>query len=338
MSDLNAIDPTPEPIKDPAADKAFLDSLIALRDPIAAAWAAGQRAGLNKWSRSQWLTLAGAIVVAVLGTLGGTSALKAPDQAPTPAPVPDVKPIATDLTKAMTDGFAAQAKLAEANTQAIVRAIEAKPVPVPLPPIDPQPASSIIPLEVIGKVGRMVTIKSRDTVNQWVIPPGTPCDWAAEGKLLILTPTDAVEFPIGVVTQQGKALTWCMVKAGHGPKPPPGPDPKPDPKPNPNVDSLYIVALWESKDSTPAISKVMKDLGFWISLEQMGAQWFQIDKDQKDSKGNYLIDVHEYRKHMTKVGLPCLIFMDRTGIVLDVTPMPDTTAKIREQVKSFMGK
>lgn len=328
---------TPPIPSDPAADKAFIDSVIALKDPIRAAWTAGVKAGIVKWSRTQWLTLGGAVLAAVLATFGATSAMKQTDPAPAPTPVPVPVTPSADVGKVIADGFAEQSKLLQANTQAIIKAIEFKPFVPPLPV-----AKGAIPSEITAKVGRLVTIKSSEAVDQWIIPPGSPCEWDVEGRKLTIVPTEAVEFSIGVVTQKGKSLAWCLVKAGLGPKPPPKPDPtpdpKPDPKPNPKLDSLYVVAIWESTDSTPAIAKVMKDLGFWIALEQMGCQWFQIDKDQKDGKGTPLIDVHGYRQHMDKVGLPCLIFMDRTGNVLDVTRMPDTTAKIREQVKSFMGK
>jgi hypothetical protein len=229
---------------DPAADKAFIDSVIALKDPIQAAWNAGVKAGVVKWSRTQWLTLGGAVLVAVLATFGVTTSTIKPSD-PTPSPVP-VAP-AVDVGKVIADGFASQSKQLQENTQAIIKAIEFKPF---VPPIDPNPvAKGAIPSEVTAKVGRLVTIKSSEAVDQWVVPPGSPCECDFEGKKLTLVPTEAVEFSVGVVTQKGKVLTWCLVKAGLGPKPPPKPDdpPKPIDPPAPiPVAGLRVLIVEES--------------------------------------------------------------------------------------------
>lgn len=271
-----------------------------------------------------WKTLA-AIVVIIATVIGGWIGYVS-------SPKTDA-----ELASLIKSGFEGQSK----QLDSIVKAIEAKPVPVPVDP-DKKPSKGAIPDEVTAKVGRLTIVTSKETVDQWIVPPGSPCEWDADGKRLTLVPIEAVEFSVGVVTQKGKSLAWCLVKAGVGPRPPtppdPTPDPKPDPKPIPKVDALHIVAVWESADSTPAIAKVMKDLGFWKSLEPLGVQWYQIDKDQKDDKGNALIDSKGYRSHVDKAGLPCLIVMDKTGHVLEAIRLPDTTTKIRETVKGYLGK
>jgi hypothetical protein len=158
-----------------------------------------------------WKTLA-AIVVIVATVIGGWIGYVS-------SPKTDA-----EIAVLIKSGFEGQSK----QLDNIVKAIEAKPVPSPIDP-DKKPSKGAIPDEVSAKVGRLTLITSKEAVDQWIVPPGSPCEWDADGKRLTLVPIEAVEFSIGVVTQRGKSLAWCLVKAGVGPKPPPKPNPEPDP-------------------------------------------------------------------------------------------------------------
>lgn len=117
------------------------------------------------------------------------------------------------------------------------------------------------------------------------------------------------------------------------------PNPPPEPKPGPSVidPPLDVVVIWESADSTPAIAKVLKDLYFWKSLEPVGVRWFQYDKDSTVGSQK-VVDMYGYRVYMEKTGLPCIMYMDKSGHVLRAEKLPESTDKIRSVVKEYLGK
>jgi hypothetical protein len=117
------------------------------------------------------------------------------------------------------------------------------------------------------------------------------------------------------------------------------PNPPPEPKPGPSVidPPLDVVVIWESADSSPVIAKVLKDLYFWKSLEPIGVRWFQYDKDSTVGSQK-VVDMYGYRTYMEKTGLPCIMYMDKSGHVLRADKLPESTDKIRSVVKEYLGK
>jgi len=231
--------------------------------------------------------------------------------------------------------------------------------------------------EIGGQPAR-IAAKSAGRIRWLVPTSAKATAFESGGELVVVPMRDASDFELACVAIDGdrdvSAWVRVRVKGGLGPQPPPKPEPtdplsqileqltrntsaiasldtrlkaleaKPDPKPDPPkppvpvVDSLTIVTVWESADSVPEISKVLKDYAFWKSLEPLGVKWFQLDKDDKNATGGLLIDSLGYRKHVEKEGLPVMIVMDKTGHVIEASRLPSSTAAIRDKVKSYLGK
>lgn len=186
-----------------------------------------------------------------------------------------------------------------------------------------------------------VTIKNVPPKVAWTFLPSDGVDVFREFdpdpktiKLRFMTDTPGTYYLI-VSSANGEVKQQVCVISVEGPRPPPPipPDPpKPDPIPPPKSDTLSIVVVWESESSTPAIAGVIKDLAFWRSLEPLGVQWFQFDKDQP------IVAKAGYASYVAKDGLPVILYMSRDGRVLRHGRLPATKEEIRTTVKELTGR
>lgn len=127
--------------------------------------------------------------------------------------------------------------------------------------------------------------------------------------------------------------TTITVEGGKGDTPPPVPDPKPgpqpDPKPNPVGTAAYLVVVEETSARTPEHAKVLNDLTYWNAVRAKEVKWRFYDKDSPEAVAN------KYVGPATAKGLPALLTLDKTGVILDVRPLPATTADIDKHLKEY---
>lgn len=183
--------------------------------------------------------------------------------------------------------------------------------------------------------------------------PPPRAEFVASEKTLILFPVAKGSYRIRLLLWEEKKFQKITLVITDGPIPPPVPPPTPPippipptppTPPVPTADKLSIVVVWESADSTPAVSRVMKDLDFWQSLGQLGHKWVQLDKDQKEldatgkETGRLLVDARGYRETITRVGLPTMLIFSQQGQLLYTGKLPDTTGTIRDMIRMITGR
>jgi hypothetical protein len=127
--------------------------------------------------------------------------------------------------------------------------------------------------------------------------------------------------------------TTITVDTANGDTLPPVPDPKPgpqpDPKPNPVGTAAYLVVVEETSARTPEHAKVLNDLTYWNAVRAKEVKWRFYDKDSPEAVAN------KYVGPATAKGLPALLTLDKTGVILDVRPLPATTADIDKHLKEY---
>ncbi len=127
--------------------------------------------------------------------------------------------------------------------------------------------------------------------------------------------------------------TTITVEATKGDTLPPVPDPKPgpqpDPKPGPVGTAAYLVVVEETSARTPEQARVLNDLAYWTKLKDKDVKWRFYDRDSQDAKAlNYVAPA-------TAKGLPALLTLDKTGVIIDARRLPLTTAGIDAILKEF---
>lgn len=137
-----------------------------------------------------------------------------------------------------------------------------------------------------------------------------------EGKeiqLAVVTPKRDGDVEI-ILAPKGADEDWevrlqLKVKMGQGPIPPPKPDPKPDPKPEP-LGAAWVIVVYETTDSTPALAKELGNAAFWGGLKPRGINYRHYDKDNPDAIAK------KFPSFVAEVGLPAVLYLDATGKVL----------------------
>ena len=99
-----------------------------------------------------------------------------------------------------------------------------------------------------------------------------------------------------------------------------GPDPQPAKEP-----VSWVVVVEETAARTPATARVTADLKFWESLEARGVQFRQYDKDAEEAE--------QYLSGIDISSLPVVLFLSKSGKVLDRFPLPVDTATIERKLK-----
>lgn len=286
----------------------------------------------------------GAVIVAFVGV--GTVAMVMRDANP-PTVVSVPAKADPDLAKLLTDGFAKLDKSLTTGFTTLGKKLDEKPVPLPVDPDKPKPPPVVQGITLPSTVnigGGHVSIKAVSAgAVTWFTPTYDALTIDTFGDVAIVSAKIGSNgtYWIGATTVIGGKVAppaYCAITVNQGPQPPPKPDPTPTPvPPSPLADRLTIVVVWESANPN-SVAKVMSDYAFWKSLEPIGVTWFKIDKDQKDAGGGLLVDTHAYRPHMTKHGIPTILYMDKTGLVLRSAALPDNTAAIRATITELMGK
>lgn len=303
------------------------------------------RIGLVRgWTWQAWLSAVAAIGLLACGAFYVGSRTETPVAERKVEPVKGKVGDEADIAKLLTDGFA---KL-DSSITLLGKKIDEKPVPPPVDPDKPKPPPVVTGITLPSTVNISeghVTIKavSAGPVT-WFIPEygNLSIDKFVDSIVVSARAGANGTYWIGATAVvDGKIVppVYCAITVNQSPQPPPKPDPTPDPKPpTPKVDSLSLVAIYESSDTNSKTAKVVADYVFWESLKPLGVKWFKIDKDQKDANGSSLVDSHNYRQYVDKHGLPCLLFMDSAGLVVRAIPLPDSTATVRANITQLMGK
>lgn len=130
------------------------------------------------------------------------------------------------------------------------------------------------------------------------------------------------------------------------PIPGPGPDPNPQPDPTPIVDPAqtegsWIIVVEETKDRTPEIAVIMKDIKYQDSLKERGLVWRPYDKDSAP----------QYTGIVQEVGLPVLIILggpkmydgkdakgNPTAPVLHKGPLPKTIEEMDTIIRKVTAR
>ena len=99
-----------------------------------------------------------------------------------------------------------------------------------------------------------------------------------------------------------------------------GPDPGPVKEP-----VSWVVIVEETAARTPETARVTADLKFWESLESRGIQFRQYDKDSEEAE--------QYLSTIDASSLPVVLFLSKSGRVLDRFPLPADTAAIERKLK-----
>jgi hypothetical protein len=135
---------------------------------------------------------------------------------------------------------------------------------------------------------------------------------------------------------------------GPSPEPTPDPKPKPDPKPipppvppippdppPPPVGKLWPIIIYESKDVTPAQSRVItsKAVADWNQAKGHHKAWV-VDKDAVDEKNQPPASIKEYTARAKT--LPFFYLVSETGVVVFEGPLPDE-AGVLELLRKFGG-
>lgn len=307
-------------------------------------YTAGKASG---WTWQQIGMAIGVAVISVLVGIGSVAMVTRETPAPAVAPIKNDP----DIAKLLTDGFTRLDKTLTGvgvKIDTLGKKIDEKPVPPPVDPDKPKPPPVVTGITLPSTVNISdghVTIKavSAGPVT-WFIPEygNLSIDKFADSIVVSARAGANGTYWIGATTIIGDKIAtpvYCAITVNQSPQPPPKPDPTPDPKPpTPKVDSLSLVAIYESSDTNSKTAKVVADYVFWESLKSLGVKWFKIDKDQKDANGSLLVDSHNYRQYVDKHGLPCLLFMDSAGLVVRAIPLPDSTATVRANITQLMGK
>ena len=87
----------------------------------------------------------------------------------------------------------------------------------------------------------------------------------------------------------------------------------------------WVVVVEETAARTPATARVTADLKFWESLEARGVQFRQYDKDAEEAE--------QYLSGIDISSLPVVLFLSKSGKVLDRFPLPVDTATIERKLK-----
>lgn len=194
--------------------------------------------------RNGWLT--SPVAKSIFGLLamlllGAGASVVGRFAAPPPVAPDPVVIVPTDETgKLIVSEFAKVGKQIEAGFVRLESKLDAKPIPPAPKPPEPAPPSpdpddwgeAALPSEIKAKAGRQVTLEAKVKGEcRWLVPPGSPCDRTEKGRTLAVTPIEAVDFAIGVVSIPDGVVTWTTIKAASpAPKPP---EPKPPEPPAP---------------------------------------------------------------------------------------------------------
>ena len=135
----------------------------------------------------------------------------------------------------------------------------------------------------------------------------------------------------GKTGEQTEADFVVVVGKAVPPDPDPRPDPKPDPKPQPDpapvvTGTVWLIVVEETADRTPELAAVLNDLAYWQGLRSKDVQFRFYDKDAHDPAAK------SHLPAATKVGLPALLVVDKSGKVLDgrrLTSKADVDAALK---------
>lgn len=234
-------------------------------------------------NQPSWLSIATAIIVAVIGTLQTRDAVT--PKPPTPVVVP---PVVVEPPVVVPD---------------------VKPVPVPVvkPDLTPQPINTGVSVtdlrgNAIGNTvepGHMFRVTAGSGVELFTQPelPTVDCDWVKTDGGIACTLRNAAVLTI-VVTAPGQRPTIVSIKCNHAPNPPPVPVPNPvePPAPDPAPISVGVRVL------------ILKDALGKMSAEQVAAVGSQRVEDllnakcAKDAAG--VPAWHRWDKDVDLSGLP----------------------------------
>lgn len=123
-----------------------------------------------------------------------------------------------------------------------------------------------------------------------------------------------------------------VVVIGKGDVLPPVPDPKPGPQPDPGPPggpAAYIVVVEETSARTPEHAKVLNDLAYWKTVRDREVKWRFYDKDAPEAVAN------KYVPRAVAAGLPAMLTLDKTGIILDARRLPGSTAAIDAHLREY---
>ncbi len=221
--------------------------------------------------RNGWLTSPAAkamfnlLAMLLLGAGAGVVSRFA---APVPVTPDSVVIVPTDETgKLIVAEFARVGKQIEAGFGRLESKLDAKPAPpVPKPP-EPAPplpepddwGEAALPSEIKAKAGRQVTLEAKVKGEcRWLVPPGSPCDRTEKGRTLAVTPIEAVDFAIGVVSIPDGVVTWTTIKAAPPAPKPPGPGPNP-PTPIPPAPASPLTIKLQAAYLADAVQPTAKD-------------------------------------------------------------------------------
>ncbi len=185
-----------------------------------------------------------------------------------PPPVVDPVIVPTDETgKLIVAEFAKVGKQIEAGFGRLESKLDAKPIPPAPKPPEPAPPSpepddwgeAALPSEIKAKAGRQVTLEAKVKGEcRWLVPPGSPCDRTEKGRTLAVTPIEAVDFAIGVVSIPDGVVTWTTIKAASPAPKPPEPKPPEPPAPIPPAPASALTLKLQAAylaDVAPATAK-----------------------------------------------------------------------------------
>lgn len=112
-----------------------------------------------------------------------------------------------------------------------------------------------------------------------------------------------------------------------GARPPPDDDKKKDVDPPAPIAAAWVIVVEETMARTPAVAAVLSDSAYWSGLKAKGISWRFYDKDSADAKAK------KYDQFAAEVGLPAVLFLDKSGKVLKKAKLPANTAGIDELMK-----
>ena len=174
-----------------------------------------------------------------------------------------------------------------------------------------------------------------------ILPAGTPIKffpYALDSKNCLLgiawIQNGKPDFALYALPLQYDGSPFPSPNPTPDPKPEPKPEPKPDPPPPP-IGKLWPIIIYESKDITPAQSKVItsKAVADFVQTKNHHKFWI-VDKDAVDEKNQPPASIKEYTKRATT--LPFMFLVSEGGVIVFEGPLPDE-AGVLELLKKFGG-
>lgn len=219
---------------------------------------------------------------------------------------------------------------------------EPNPQPTPQPqPTPPVPAPSTLlelslPAEFDGDVGDPIAIKPSTNAKH--------VRWKVLDRGLKLFPANMLSDPTATVVWsqhpgQYRLMAYAslndvigdvettIVVTGTAPQPPPAPIPNPQPAPLPvpvppaplpvpppapvvtQLSNLWVVIIYDFSSQTEAISRVINDPQFRLSLRNQGVQLKLIDRSDKAADAYYEV-LNSNTSLQYPKGIPCVVLMD----------------------------